>query len=81
MSRSWLSIAGGSALAHGWRAVRDARVRTVVFAYLFAVYAYIQPVGYRHTLPDARRPAARSPSSFAGNDGPAAVLRRARTTC
>jgi ABC-2 type transport system permease protein len=33
------------------RSFRDARVRTVAFAYLFAVYAYIQPVGYRHSYP------------------------------
>ncbi len=30
---------------------RDARTRTVAFAYLFAIYAYIQPVGYRHAYP------------------------------
>ncbi|WP_254857913.1 polyketide antibiotic transporter [Protofrankia sp. BMG5.30] len=35
------------------RALRDARTRTVVFAYLFAVYSYVQPVGYRHTYPEA----------------------------
>jgi ABC-2 type transport system permease protein len=37
------------------RTFRDARVRTIAFGYLFAVYAFIQPVGYRHaypTLPD-----------------------------
>ncbi len=33
------------------RAFRDARVRTVAFAYLFAVIAYIQPVGYRDAYP------------------------------
>jgi ABC-2 type transport system permease protein len=38
-----------SALAR--RAFRDARVRTISFAYLFALYAYIQPVGYRHAYP------------------------------
>ncbi len=36
------------------RAFRDARTRTVAFAYLFAVYAYIQPVGYRHAYPTIR---------------------------
>ena len=49
------------------RAFRDARVRTIAFGYLFAFYAYIQPVGYRHaypTLPD-RIDFARS---FANND-------------
>ena len=33
------------------RAFRDARVRTVSFAYLFGLYSYIQPVGYRHAYP------------------------------
>jgi ABC-2 type transport system permease protein len=33
------------------RAFRDARVRTLAFAYLFAIYAYIQPAGYRHAYP------------------------------
>jgi ABC-2 type transport system permease protein len=38
-----------SALAR--RAFRDARVRTISFALLFALYAYIQPVGYRQAYP------------------------------
>lgn len=33
------------------RAFRDARVRTVSFASLFAAVSYIQPVTYRHTYP------------------------------
>ncbi len=33
------------------RAFADARVRTLAFAYLFAIYAYIQPAGYRHAYP------------------------------
>jgi polyether ionophore transport system permease protein len=33
------------------RAFRDSRVRTISFAWLFAIYAYIQPVGYRHSYP------------------------------
>jgi ABC-2 type transport system permease protein len=33
------------------RAFHDARVRTIAFAYLFAAYSYIQPVGYRHAYP------------------------------
>lgn len=33
------------------RMVLDARVRTVAFAYLFAIYSYIQPVGYRTAYP------------------------------
>ncbi|HWC35463.1 MAG TPA: hypothetical protein VG650_11640 [Mycobacteriales bacterium] len=31
------------------RGLRDSRTRIVTFGYLFAVYAYVQPVGYRHT--------------------------------
>ncbi len=50
------------------QALRDARVRTVAFAYLFAVYAYIQPVGYRHTYPTAANRRAFA-DSFAGNPG------------
>lgn len=33
------------------RAFVDARVRTIAFAYLFAIYGYVQPVGYRHAYP------------------------------
>jgi ABC-2 type transport system permease protein len=33
------------------RALRDARARTIAFAYLFAAVAYIQPVSYRHAYP------------------------------
>jgi ABC-2 type transport system permease protein len=33
------------------RAFRDARVRTISYAYLFAIYAYVQAVGYRHAYP------------------------------
>jgi ABC-2 type transport system permease protein len=33
------------------RCLRDARVRTVSFACLFALYSYIQPVGYRDAYP------------------------------
>src|SRR5262249_9245748 len=40
------------------RAFADARIRTLAFAYLFAVYAFIQPVGYRHAYPDAADRAA-----------------------
>ena len=38
-----------SALAR--RAFRDARTRTISFAYLFVIYSYVQPAGYRHTYP------------------------------
>ncbi len=44
-----MGLAPASALAR--RAFRDARVRTISFAYLFAVIAYIQPVGYRDAYP------------------------------
>jgi ABC-2 type transport system permease protein len=33
------------------RALRDGRVRTLSFVYLFAAVAYIQPISYRHTYP------------------------------
>lgn len=54
------------ALALARRAFRDARVRTISYAYLFALYAYIQAVGYRHAYPTlaARLDFARS---FGGN--------------
>ncbi len=46
------AFAGGApALAVARRAFRDARVRTISFVYLFALYAYIQPVGYRDGYP------------------------------
>jgi ABC-2 type transport system permease protein len=50
------------------RAYADARVRTLAFAYLFAAYAYIQPVGYRHAYPEAADRAAFA-ASFARNVG------------
>ena len=56
----------GRALAR--RALRDARTRTIAFAYLFALYAYIQPVGYRHTYPTTADRASFA-QSFAGNKG------------
>jgi ABC-2 type transport system permease protein len=33
------------------RSLRDSRVRTIAFAYLFVAVAYIQPVSYRHSYP------------------------------
>src|SRR5215475_715479 len=46
------SAAGRRARAAVARATaRDARVRTIAFAYLFAVVAFIQPISYRHTYP------------------------------
>jgi ABC-2 type transport system permease protein len=47
-----------TAAGRGWparglavQAFRDARIRTIAFAYLFAAYSYIQPVGYRSAYP------------------------------
>jgi ABC-2 type transport system permease protein len=59
-------MSAASALAR--RALRDARTRTMAFAYLFAVYAYIQPVGYRHSYATAAERLAFA-HSFAGNKG------------
>jgi ABC-2 type transport system permease protein len=55
----------GAALVR--RAFLDSRVRTLVFAYLFAFYAYIQPAGFKSAFPTvaARTAFARG---FAGND-------------
>jgi ABC-2 type transport system permease protein len=50
------------------RGFADARIRTLAFAYLFAVYAFIQPVGYRHAYPEAADRAAFA-RSFAQNVG------------
>jgi polyether ionophore transport system permease protein len=54
--------------AVAFRALRDARPRTIGFALAFAVYSWIQPVGFRHTYPtvDDRRAFA---DSFANNKG------------
>jgi ABC-2 type transport system permease protein len=41
----------GPARAVAARTFRDARVRTIVFAYIFAIYSYIQPIGYRRAYP------------------------------
>ena len=49
------------------RAFRDARARTIAFGCLFAIYAYIQPVGYRHAYPTLSDRLAFA-HSFAGND-------------
>jgi ABC-2 type transport system permease protein len=56
----------GPARALARRAFRDATVRTVAFAYLFAVITYIQPVSYRHTYPTVADRLAFA-HSFAGN--------------
>jgi ABC-2 type transport system permease protein len=57
----------GPALSLARRSFRDARSRTIAFAYLFAIYAYIQPVGYRHAYPTLADQLGFA-HSFAGND-------------
>ncbi|MGO9320581.1 MAG: polyketide antibiotic transporter [Solirubrobacteraceae bacterium] len=57
----------GAARALARRGVRDARTRTIAFAYLFAIYAYIQPAGFRHAYPTVADRLAFA-HSFAGND-------------
>ena len=41
----------GVALVLARRTLRDARVRTIAFVYLFGLVAYVQPVGYRSAFP------------------------------
>ena len=48
------------------RAFLDARTRTVAFAYVFAVYSWVQAAGYRHTYPTLADRTAFA-RSFAGN--------------
>ena len=57
----------GPARALARRAFRDARTRTIAFGCLFAVYACIQPVGYRHAYPTVSDRLAFA-RSFAHND-------------
>ncbi|HEV7162577.1 MAG TPA: ABC transporter permease subunit [Solirubrobacteraceae bacterium] len=64
---SRISSALGPAWALVRRALRDARTRTIAFAYLFALYAYIQPVGYRSAYPTLTDRLG-FVHSFAGND-------------
>jgi ABC-2 type transport system permease protein len=59
-------VGWGPARALALRSLRDARVRTISFASLFALYAYIQPVGYRHAYPTLSERLA-FVHSFAGN--------------
>jgi ABC-2 type transport system permease protein len=63
--RTGIGLAPGRTLAR--RAFRDARARTIAFGYLFAIYAYIQPVGYRHAYPTLSSRLAFA-HSFANND-------------
>jgi ABC-2 type transport system permease protein len=50
-NRSAWPAPGDAGVAVARRALRDARVRTIAFGYLFAAVAYIQPIAYRHTYP------------------------------
>ena len=66
--RSRLSMRhpSGAFAALARRAFIDARVRTITFAYAFAIYAYIQPAGFKHTYPTLADRIAFA-HSFAGN--------------
>jgi ABC-2 type transport system permease protein len=50
-SRLTLRAPGRAFRALARRALRDARARTLGFAYLFAAVGYLQPVAYRHAYP------------------------------
>ncbi|HYA09931.1 MAG TPA: hypothetical protein VEG24_10065, partial [Gaiellaceae bacterium] len=50
------------------RAFLDARIRTIAFAYVFALYAFVQPFGYRHAYPTLAGRLAFA-HSFADNTG------------
>jgi ABC-2 type transport system permease protein len=63
-----VAAADGPARALARRALRDAGTRTIGFAYLFALYAYVQPAAYRHTYRTASDRLAFA-QSFAGNKG------------
>ena len=58
---------GPAILALARQGLRDARTRTLAFAYLFAIYAYIQPAGFRHAYPTVAE-RMQFVKSFAGND-------------
>jgi len=66
-SGSGAGVGLGPAWALVGRAFRDARTRTIAFGCLFAIYAYIQPVGYRHAYPTLSDRLGFA-HSFAGND-------------
>ena len=46
-----LTLSGSLSSALARRAFRDARVRTIAFAFAFGIYSYLQPVAYRHGYP------------------------------
>ena len=66
--RSTTTTGLGAAPTLAARAFRDARIRTIAFGYLFALYAYIQAAGYRHTYP-TRSSRLAFAHSFANNAG------------
>jgi ABC-2 type transport system permease protein len=67
-SQSSAGAGRGTAVALARQAFRDARVRTIAFTCLFALYACIQPAGYRHTYPTISERLAFA-HSFASNKG------------
>jgi len=67
-SRTGDHVGLGPARAVAAQTFRDARVRTIMFAYIFAIYSYIQPVGYRHAYPTLPSRLAFA-GSFANNNG------------
>lgn len=48
--------------------VRDSRIRTAAFAYLFAIYSWVQPYGFRHAYPTEQDRIAFA-ASFGNNIG------------
>ena len=65
---AWRGGELGPARALAARTFADAKIRTLGFAYLFALYAYIQPFGYRRAYPTAASRVDFA-TSFAGNKG------------
>lgn len=58
----------GPVMAVASRTFNDSRVRTLGFAYLYALYSYIQPVGYRHAY-STRSSRLAFAQSFGNNKG------------
>src|SRR5579884_4162981 len=61
-------MASRPAQALARRAFLDARIRTLAFAYVFAIYSYVQPFGYRRAYPNLAERVAFA-HSFATNTG------------
>jgi ABC-2 type transport system permease protein len=66
--RARIDRTGGAGVALARRAFLDSQVWTIGFAYLFAIYSYIQPAGYRGAYPTASDRIAFA-RSFATNKG------------